>query len=529
VITKDLSAGRVQSVAVRLVVEREREIKKFVPQEYWSIIAKLKSRNSNIKNEEFEANLIKVGKKTIDKLEIKNKKEADEILNDLNNAEYKVASVENKEEKKNPLPPFTTSTLQQDAWKKFHFPSKFTMQIAQQLYERGYITYHRTDSLNLSESSLFSAKEFIIKNFGEKYWAGYFRKYKTKAKNAQEAHEAIRPAYPEKTSEILKEKEKLDANQFKLYNLIWKRFVASQMAQAQFDLTATDILAKNYTFRANGQVLKFEGFLKVYPIKFANNELPVLKKDEILDFVKLENFQHFTEPPARYNEASLIKMLEENGIGRPSTYAPIISTIQTRNYIEKDESKRFIPTEIGTVVNDILVKNFPEIVDIKFTAKMEEEFDEIAKDKKEWVPMIRDFYSPFEKNLDEKYKEVSKKQFTEKPTDEKCPECGSPLLIRLGRYGEFFACSNFPKCKFTRSMKENKLDVKCPKCGGEIVVKRTKRKKIFYGCKNWPKCDFASWDKPTGKNCEKCGSPLVETKKKQTKCSNKECDFKVEK
>jgi DNA topoisomerase-1 len=500
-----------------------------VPREYWNVKAILKKQKLKKENQEFTASLIKKGDKNLDKLEIKNKQEADKILEELENADYKVSDIEKKEEKRNPLPPFTTSTLQQDAWKKFHFPSKFTMQIAQQLYERGYITYHRTDSLNLADSSLLAAKNFIIKNFGENYWAGYLRKYKTKSKNAQEAHEAIRPAYSDRTPEILKDNEKLDGNQFKLYDLIWKRFIASQIAQAQFDLTAVNVLANEYTFRANGQILKFKGFLKVYPIKLSENELPNLEKNEILDLVKLENSQHFTEPPARYNEASLIRILEENGIGRPSTYAPIISTIQTRNYIEKDENKRFRPTEIGTVVNDILVKNFPEIVDIKFTAKMEEEFDEIAKDKKEWVPTIKDFYTPFEKNLEEKYKEVSKKEFTEKPTDEKCPECGSPLLIRLGRYGEFFACSNFPKCKYTKSMKENKLDVKCPKCGGDIVTKKTKRKKIFYGCKNWPKCDFATWDKPTGEFCKKCGSLLVETKRKQIKCSNKECDFKVEK
>ncbi|MFH1037034.1 MAG: type I DNA topoisomerase [Patescibacteria group bacterium] len=522
-VARGLSAGRVQSVAVRLVAEREEEIKKFVPQEYWSIEALLKD------GKEFTANLIKKDGKALDKLDVKNKAEADTILKDLKGAEYKIENVEKKEENRNPLPPFTTSTLQQTASRKFGFSAKFTMQIAQQLYEKGYITYHRTDSLNLSESSLFGAKDFIIKNHGENYWAGYLRKYKTKSKGAQEAHEAIRPVYPDKTSEILKNAEKIDERQFKLYDLIWRRFISCQMAQAVFDSTTADISAKEYTFRSTGQILKFDGFLKIYPVKFVENELPILKVGEILELVKLIPLQHFTEPPARYNEASLIKVLEENGIGRPSTYAPIISTIQDRNYIEKDENRRFKPTEIGTVVNDILVKNFPEIVDINFTAKMEEELDEIASDGKEWVPVIKEFYAPFEKNLEKKYKEVSKKSFTEKPTKEKCPECGSPLLIRLGRYGEFYACSKFPKCRYTQSLKENKLGIKCPKCEGEIVIKRTKRKKIFYGCKNWPKCDFAVWDKPTGEKCKKCGSPLVETKRKQIKCSKKECDFVLKK
>lgn len=526
-IARGLSAGRVQSVAVRLVAEREKEVQNFIPKEYWTIVAtllKVKSQNSKSKINEFEATLIKVDDKVLDKLEIKNKKEADKILKGLRGAEYKVADIEQKEVKRNPLPPFTTSTLQQDAFRKLRFPAKFTMKIAQQLYEKGYITYHRTDSLNLSDISLFAAKKFIIANFGESFWAGYLRKYKTKSKGAQEAHEAIRPTYPDKGPDRLKDDEKLDENQFKLYDLIWRRFIACQMTQAIFDSTIIDITADNYTFRATGQILKFDGYLKVYPIKFEENELPSLEKEEILKLIKLIPDQHFTEPPARYNEASLIKALEENGIGRPSTYAPILSTIQERNYIEKDENRRFRPTEIGTVVNDILVKHFPEIVDIGFTAKIEEDLDEIAQNKKEWVPVIKEFYIPFEKNLKQKYEEVSKKDITEKPTDKKCPECGAPLLIRLGKYGKFYACSKFPRCKYTESLKENNLGIKCPKCKkGDVVGKRTKRGKIFYGCKNWPECDFALWDKPTGKNCPKCKSPLVETKRKQIKCSDKNC------
>jgi len=530
-VARGLSAGRVQSVAVRLVVEREREIENFVPQEYWQIAAlleKLENRKQKIENK-FEVLLVKKEGETIPKLGIKTKKETDKIVKDLKDAEYKVVNIEKKEIKRNPLPPFTTSTLQQTAWQRFRFPAKFTMQIAQKLYEKGHITYHRTDSLNLSDLSLFAAKKFIIENYGENYWTGYLRKYKTKSKGAQEAHEAIRPTYPNKEPSKIKLE---NDNQFKLYDLIWRRFIACQMAQGVFDSTTVDVEAevknqkskvKSFIFRATGQILKFDGFLKVYPIQFEEKELPSLEINEILKLLKLIPSQHFTEPPPRYNEASLIRVFEENGIGRPSTYAPILSTIQERNYIEKDENRKFRPTEIGTVVNDLLVKHFPEIVDIKFTAEMEEELDEIAEGKIKWVPVINEFYQPFNKNLLKKYEEVSKKDITEKPTKKICPKCGAPLLIRLGRYGEFYACSKFPKCRYTESLKENKLGIKCPKCKkGEIVEKRTKKHKIFYGCSNWPKCDFALWDKPTGEKCPKCDSMLVETKRKQIKCSNVE-------
>jgi len=524
-VARGLSAGRVQSVAVRLVVEREREIENFVPQEYWTITAHLKKLiETGSLSTEFEAILVKKDGEIIPKLGIKTKKEADKILKDLKGAEYKVESVEKKETKRNPLPPFTTSTLQQEAWRRFHFPAKFTMQIAQQLYETGKITYHRTDSLNLSDLSLFSAKKFIEKNYGKNYWAGFLRRYKAKGK-VQEAHEAIRPTYPDRTPELVE----LEQNQLKLYDLIWRRFVACQMSQAIFDSTTIDIEAKNYIFRSTGQILKFDGFLKVYPIKYEETELPPLEINEILELIKLIPSQHFTQPSPRYTEATLIKALEENGIGRPSTYAPILSTIQERNYIEKDELRRFRPTEIGMVVNDLLVNHFPEIVDIGFTAEMEEDLDEIAEGKRKWVPIIKEFYAPFEENLQKKYQEVSKKDITEKPTEKICPKCGAPLLIRLGKYGKFYACSKFPKCKYTESLKENTLGIKCPKCKkGEIVAKRTKKRKIFYGCTNWPKCDFALWDKPTGEFCPKCDSLLVETKRKQIKCSNKNCDFKIE-
>jgi len=541
-VARGLSAGRVQSVAVRLVVEREEEINGFVPQEYWTIESLLKKQKTGNREQkkEFIALLIKKDEETIPKLGIKSKKEAEKIIKDLNGAEYRVGSIEKKEVKRNPLPPFTTSTLQQEAWKRLRWPAKLTMGIAQKLYEEGFITYHRTDSLNLSNLSLGIAKKFIIEKYGKEYWAGFCRKYKTK-RQAQEAHEAIRPTYPQKTPESLK--IKLVKNQLKLYELIWRRFIACQMAQAVFDSTTVDILAAkaekqemSYTFRATGQILKFDGFLRVYPSKYKEAELPPLTNDEILELLKLIPSQHFTQPPPRYTEATLIKALEENGIGRPSTYVPILSTIQERNYIEKDEKRRFRPTGIGALVNRILVNHFPKIVDVGFTAKMEEDLDKIAKGQKEWVPVIKNFYVPFETKLKQKYKEVSKKDIVEKIPDKICPKCGSAILIRWGKYGQFYACSGFPKCKYTEPLKKETLGIKCPKCyTGEIVEKRTKKGKIFYGCNGWPNCDFALWDKPhtimvRGKpvpeKCKKCGSLLVETKRGQIKCSDKECNLK---
>jgi DNA topoisomerase-1 len=517
-------------VAVRLVVEREREIQSFIPQEYWTIEALLRKKIPEIGSlaNEFKALLVKKDGKTIPKLGIKTKTQVDKILKDLKEAEYKVINIEKKETKRNPLPPFITSTLQQTAWQKFKWPAKMTMKISQQLYEMGHITYHRTDSLNLSDLALNVAKKFIIKNFGKNYYQ--FRKFKTKSKTAQEAHEAIRPTYPEKTPEILK--EKLNKNQLKLYDLIWRRFIACQMAQSRFDSTTIDVLATrdkkqetSYTFRATGQVLKFDGFLKVYPIKFEEKELPKLEINETLKLIKLIPSQHFTQPPPRYTEATLIKELEKNGIGRPSTYAPILATIQERNYVEKDEKKFFRPTEIGQVVNDILVNHFPEIVDVGFTAKMEEDLDKIATGQKEWVLVLREFYKPFEENLQRKYQEVSKKDLI-KETEKVCPKCGSKLIIRLGKFGRFYACSRFPKCKYTKPLEKETLGIKCPKCKkGEITEKRTKNGKTFYACNRWPDCDFALWNKPTGGKCSKCGSLLVETNKKQIKCSNKECNY----
>lgn len=523
-VIRGLSAGRVQSVGVRLVVEREREIKDFTPQEYWTITGLFKKQKSSKKREKFEADLIKRDKKTIPKLGIKSESEAQKILKKLKKAKYQIESIQRKERKRNPRPPFTTSSLQQESWNRFKFSAKFTMRIAQALYEKGLTTYHRTDSLNLSKMSLLAAEKFITKKYGKKYWAGFLRKYKTKGQ-AQEAHEAIRPTHPDRKP--TKVKSKLNKPQFKIYSLIWKRFIASQMSPAVFDSTKVDILAttskESYTLRASGQILKFKGFMKVYPLSFKQAELPKLKKKERLSLLKLDPQQHFTQPPPRFSEATLIKELKKNGVGRPSTFAPILTTIQKRNYIKKNQKKRFFPTEIGIIVNDLLVKHFPRIVDIKFTAQMKEKLDQIAQHKKEWTKVIKKFWDSFKKNLKKKQKEVPQKDLIEK-TKEKCPKCKSPLVIRLGKYGKFYACSNFPQCKYTRPLPPPKIGVKCPKCKkGEVVKRRTKKGKVFFGCSRWPKCDFATWKKPTGKNCPKCNSPLVKTKSDKTKCSNPKC------
>ncbi len=510
-IVKGLSAGRVQSVTVRLIVEREKEIKDFKPEEYWSIEVKLQKENQS---DEFIARLIKKDDKAINKLGIKVKQEADKILKDLKGAKYKVVNIESKEVKRYPAPPFTTSTLQQEAVKKLGLSAKQTMRIAQQLYEDGLITYHRTDSLNISKEALKSTQEFIKNKFGQNYTLASPRIYKTKTKGAQEAHEAIRPTQVNRQSTD------------KLYQLIWQRFIACQMQPAVLDSTAVDISGKNYLFRANGSIIKFDGFFKVYPTKLKETILPSLNKEEILKLIKLFSEQHFTQPPARYNEASLVKTLEEYGIGRPSTYAPIIGTIQERGYVEKNEQRKFIPTEIGLLVNNLLVENFPKIVDIKFTAYLEEDLDRIAKGQQNWLTVLKDFYQPFHANLLEKEKKVVKKKL-EEPTDKKCPKCGQPIIIKLGRFGKFYACSGFPECKYTEPI-INSTGVVCPKCGqGEIIERKTRKGKIFYSCSQYPKCDFALWDKPTGEKCPKCGSLLVQAKNNKVKCSNKECDFKA--
>jgi len=491
---RGLSAGRVQSVATRLIVEREREIEKFKPEEYWTLIAFL---DQQPKTKTIEASLVKIGDTSLEKLSIKNEGESKKITSELQGAEYTVVNVDRQEMARNPHAPFTTSTLQQDAAKKLRFSSKQTMMIAQQLYEGvelgsegsvGLITYMRTDSVNLSTEALAKAKQYLEKELGPQYHEQ--RQFKTKSKSAQEAHEAIRPSHPDKSPEDIK--QYLTPQQFRLYDLIWRRFIASQMPKAIFDQTAIDIKASKYTFRANGSTLKFDGFLKVYPTKFEENELPVVKASEKLDLTELKPEQHFTKPPARYNEASLIKTLEKEGIGRPSTYAPIISTIVARKYVEKDKSRYFHPTEIGILVNDFLVEHFPEIVDVKFTSKMEDELDEIANGKIQWVPTIREFYTPFEKELKEKTEEAKKeKEADQEQTDIKCDKCGHPMVVKRGRFGKFIACSNFPECK--NILKEEKKEPektgeKCDKCEtGEMVIRYGRFGK-FIACSNYPEC-----------------------------------------
>jgi DNA topoisomerase-1 len=498
-IMRGLSAGRVQSVALKLIVDREKEIKDFKPEEYWSIAVILK------KDKEIEAIL------KVPKMSIKTKKDADKITKELEKSLYSIKSIEKKEIKRSPLPPLITSTLQQEAAKKFGYSSKKTMGLAQKLYEEGLITYHRTDSLNLSNEALKMAEDYIIKEFGENYYQ--HRIFKTK-KRAQEAHEAIRPTSTEKKDNS------------KIYNLIFNRFIASQMAQAIFDSVKVEIETNNgKLLQSNGSTLKFDGFLKVYPMKFEEKELPQLSKGDKLNLVKVNPQQHFTQPPARYNEAGLIKALEENEIGRPSTYAPIISTIQMRNYVEKNKDGRFEPTEIGTSVNEILSTHFPEIVDIKFTAKLENNLDDVAMGKEDWKELLRKFYIPFNKNLEEKYNDVEKQTPEPIMTDEICPKCGKRMIIKTGRFGKFLACSGFPDCKSTKTINDEtkKTGVKCPQCDqAELVMKKTKRGKIFYGCPNWPDCNFALWDKPTGNFCPKCNSLMIEKNGKE-KCSNKDC------
>jgi DNA topoisomerase-1 len=529
-IAKGLSAGRVQSVAVRLIVEREREIKNFQPEEYWSIEALLKKQKDDLT--QFTAALIEFDKKSITKMDLKNKETADQILAALKQSQYQVLKIEKKETVKNPLPPFITSTLQQDAAKKLGYSAKFTMRVAQELYEGvelgkkdpvGLITYMRTDSFNLSSDAVSGVRDFIKKQLGPKYLPPKPVFYKTKSKGAQEAHEAIRPTDTLLTPDSIK--NHLSSQQYKLYNLIWCRFVTCQMEQAIMDSTSIDILAqaqKQGIFRATGLTLKFDGWLKIYPTKFQETNLPLLTEKEILDLIKLEGLQHFTQAPARFTEAMLIKTLEKHGVGRPSTYAPIISTIQNRGYVMKNEQKRFEPTEIGFKVTDILIQNFPQIIDIEFTARMEEDLDDIADGKIEWKKIIKEFYGPFEKNLLEKYESV-KTQKVEEPTDKICPKCGSKIVIKQSRFGKFYACSNFPNCRHTESILV-KTGVKCPKCQkGDVIERRSKRGRVFFGCSQYPKCDFSLWDKPNGQKCPQCQSLMVETKTKKTKCSNPDC------
>lgn len=475
-IRRGLSAGRVQSVAVRLIVEREREILAFNPVEYWELVAKFK---------DFEAKLFKE--------EIKSQQEAQKLVGQLKVAEFKVQNVTAKEVKRSPYPPFTTSTLQQAASNLFGWSAKKTMQVAQNLYEAGYISYHRTDSTNLATEAVQAAREYIAKEFGKQYLPVELRLYKTKSKVAQEAHEAIRPT---NVQFAVDNEQSIDRDQKKLYDLIWKRFLACQMNESISKQMTVDIDASGHIFRANGSKVLFEGWQKLYGREEGDEEksLPELTVGEILKLLELVPSQHFTQPPPRFNEASLIKALEEYGIGRPSTYAPIITTIQERQYVEK-EDRKLSPTALGMAVNDFLMTNFNNVLDYKFTALMEDELDEIANGTKAWVPVIREFYDPFSKQLGLVQNTAERVKVETETSDEICPDDGAPLLVRIGKFGKFLACSKFPVCKFTKPLVK-KADVKCPKCGGEVVIKKTKNKKTFFGCSNYPACDFASWTKP---------------------------------
>jgi len=519
-IMRHLSAGRVQSAVLRLIAQREKEINSFHPQEYWTLAAILQPEGTKLP---LTAQLISIQKKKIIPPGILEKEKILSIKNDLEKATFKVANLIQKEKNIPPPTPFRTSTLQATAGRQLHLSSKFTMSLAQNLYEKGLISYHRTDSIHLSDLSLQQASDFIQKTLGSKYWQK--RNRIIKVKGAQEAHEAIRPTQISNTPEKLK--SKLSDKAYRLYQLIWQRTLASQMKPAVLATTTVDIQAGDYLLRSTGQHLKFDGFSKIYKKTFEEKLLPPLKKEEELQLLEVATEQHSTKPPARYSEPSLIKELEALGIGRPSTYAPILSTIQSRNYVEKNEG-RFFLTKIGKMVDEILSKHFPEIVDSQFTAKIEEKLDLIAQGKLDWLTVIKNFYQPFIQNLDKKYKEVAKLDLTE-PTNKKCPLCGAPLIKRAGRYGDFFACSAFPKCKYTASLPSQKTGVQCPQCQiGEIIEKRNKRGQIFYACSNYPKCKFTLSGKPTGEKCPLCKSLLIQDKKGKTRCSNPKCRYRKE-
>jgi len=577
-VARGLSAGRVQSVAVRLIVEKEREIEKFKPEEYWTLDGIFSKEKHD-----FAAALSKVDSKALGKFGIKDDKSANKILKQAKDNTYTVLDVKEKETTKSPLPPFTTSTLQQEANHKLGYSSKKTMMVAQQLYEGielgeegsvGLITYMRTDSFNLAEKFLDEAKKYINNDLGKEYYPGQPTFYKKKQKNAQEAHEAIRPT--EATNSPTKIEKYLSNEQFRVYSLIWSRAIASQMSIAKLKQTGIELESKDkkFIFKANGSVIAFDGYLKVYQTATKEEILPELKTGEDVKTKDITTSQHFTQPPARFSEASLVKKLEELGIGRPSTYAPTLSTIQDRNYVTKEE-KKFEPTEVGLLVNDVLVKHFPKITDYEFTANMEEKFDKIAEGKTPWIPVISEFYHPFEKNLKAKGKEVNKKDLTEEATDEKCDKCGSPMVIKMGRFGKFMACSNYPECKSTKPIGKEAEELKksgkesnkkCPDCGnplvikfgrfgkflgcsnypeckhienidkktgtrcpecekGEIVVKKSRAGRTFYACNQYPECNFALWQAPTGEKCPECKSLLVYKNKQEIDCSNKECKF----
>ncbi|MFQ6122723.1 MAG: type I DNA topoisomerase [Dehalococcoidales bacterium] len=533
-IRRGLSAGRVQSVALKIIIDREREIQEFIPVEYWIIEAELTRKAETAP---FRAMLIGLMDGT--KLDIHNQQEATEIRNELEQAGYSVSEVSTKEVSRPPAPPFITSTLQQEAWRKLHFTAKQTMAVAQQLYEGlpigdegsvGLITYMRTDSTRVAHSAIVKTREFISSKYGAQFVPPRARYFTRRVKGAQEAHEAIRPTKIQREPSLIK--KYLTASQFKLYELIWKRMVASQMSAALFDNTTVDIEARcaetNYLLRTSSSVSKFPGFMILYSEGKDEAEeekkglLPSLKKGDELELLGLFPEQHFTQPPPHFTEATLVKVLEQWGIGRPSTYAPILSTIQERGYVSKVKGY-FQPTELGFVVNELLSQYFSDIVDVKFTAHMEDELDEIVEEKKDWVSVVQDFYTPLEKDLENAFQLIAKVKLAGELTDEICPECGKPLAIKIGRYGKFLACSGYPECKYTKPF-QVKIGVNCPQCGGELIERMSKKKRIFYGCSSYPDCQFATNFRPIPQPCPKCGGLLTSYRGKWAKCTK--CEYR---
>ncbi|WP_152904118.1 type I DNA topoisomerase [Streptococcus constellatus] len=518
-VKKGLSAGRVQSVALKLIIDRENEINAFKPEEYWTIDGTFKKGAR-----QFQASFYGINGK---KMKLAINDDVKNVLSQIKNDEFTVESVEKKERKRHAPLPYTTSSMQQDAANKINFRTRKTMMVAQQLYEginigsgvQGLITYMRTDSTRISPVAQNEAATFITDRFGEKY-----SKHGSRVRNtsgAQDAHEAIRPSSVFNTPDNIA--KYLDKDQLKLYTLIWNRFVASQMTAAVFDTMSVKLEQNGVQFAANGSQVKFDGYLAIYNDSDKNKMLPDMKKGDLVKCINTNPEQHFTQPPARYSEATLIKTLEENGVGRPSTYAPTIETIQKRYYV-KLVSKRFEPTELGEIVNSLIVEFFPDIVNVKFTADMEAKLDDVEVGKEQWKKVIDEFYKPFEKEVSKAETEMEKIQIKDEPAGFDCEVCGSPMVIKLGRYGKFYACSNFPDCRHTQAIVKE-IGVECPKCHqGQIIERKTKRNRLFYGCNRYPDCDFTSWDKPVGRSCPKCGQYLVEKKVrgggKQVVCSN---------
>ena len=529
-VRRGLSAGRVQSAALKIICDRENQIKAFIPKEYWTIQALL--RRSDAKTDkEFTARLTEYNGK---KLTLNNKEETDRVLAALDKDGFVVTSVEQKERSKKAYAPFTTSSLQQEASTRLNFYTRKTMQVAQQLYEGieikghgtvGLVTYIRTDSVRVSDEARTAAKSYITEHFGEKYWGNNF--YSNKKKEVQDAHEAIRPSYIEFEPETLK--ESLTKDQYNLYKLIWSRFMASQMKPAVYNTVSAEIDNNGYGFRANGSKLLFDGYLKVYRATDDEDEskmLPELAAGDQLVQKAITGEQNFTQPPSRFTEASLVRDLEEKNIGRPSTYAPIVATLVERKYVSR-EKKSLVPTELGFIVTDFMEKYFKEIVDTGFTADMEDKLDLVEIEDNDWKNILRDFYGGFEKELSVADNEMEKVKFEDEPTGEICELCGRPMVKKMGRFGEFIACSGYPECKNTKNIVTT-LDVKCPSCGKDIVVRKSKKGKTFYGCSGYPDCNQVYWYKPVNKKCPKCGSLLVERKLKGSKyaCSNSECDYR---